>query len=194
MKGLEKFLKKRKLEISEKISKGYSSEVFLVEDSKGKKFALKVEKGKSPRMGFFTKETAHLKAANSVGVGPKLIDCDEESRAVLMEFIEGITFEKYVFETNVSKKQLHKVITELLKQARKIDKIGLDHGQLAGSGRNILVRKGRPVIIDFEKASQTRRAGNFNQLKSFLFLNPHSSISKKVREIMGNDWKEFVGQ
>ena len=192
MKGLGKFLKKRKLEISEKISKGYSSEVFLVANSNGKKFALKVEKGKSPRMGFFTKETAHLKAANSVGVGPKLIDCDEESRAVLMEFIEGITFEKYVFETNVSKKQLHKVITELLKQARKIDKIGLDHGQLAGSGRNILVREGKPVIIDFEKASQTRRAGNFNQLKSFLFLNPHSSISKKVREIMGNDWKEFV--
>jgi len=187
------FLSRKNLKIAGKISKGYSSEVFLVQDRKGKKFALKVEKGKSPRRDFLRKETENLKAANSINVGPKLIDYDSESKAVLMEFIEGVTFEKYLFETNVSKKQLHKFISELLKQAKKMDEIGLDHGQLAGKGRNILVRKNRPVIIDFEKASQVRKPGNFSQLKSFLFLNPHSSISGKVKEILGEGLKVLMG-
>ena len=74
-----------------------------------------------------------------------------------------------------------------------MDEIGLDHGQLAGKGRNILVRKNRPVIIDFEKASQVRKPGNFSQLKSFLFLNPHSSISGKVKEILGEGLKVLMG-
>ena len=190
--GYPEFLSKKNLKIVGKISKGYSSEVFLVQDKKGKKFALKVEKGKSPRKDFLRKETENLKSANSINVGPELIGYDSESKAVLMEFIEGVTFEKYLFETNVSKKQLHKVITELLKQAKKMDEIGLDHGQLAGRGSNILVMKNKPVLIDFEKASQVRKPGNFNQLKSFLFFNPHSAISRKVKEIFGAQWKELA--
>jgi len=189
----EEFLGRRKLKVSGKISKGYSSDVFLVKDMKGRKFALKVEKGKSPRKDFFRKETENLKAANSIGVGPKLIDCDLESKAVLMEYIQGITFGKYLLETNVSKQQLHKFITELLKQAKRMDEIGLDHGQLAGKGSNILVRKNKPVIIDFEKASQARKPGNVNQLKSFLFLNPHSSVPKRVKEILGDGRKGLAG-
>jgi putative serine/threonine protein kinase len=192
--NLKEFLARKKLFLVRKISKGYSSEVFLAENSKGKKFCLKVEKEKSPRMGFLVKETENLKAANSVGVGPKLIDYDVESKAVLMEYIEGVTFEKYLFETNVSKQKLLKLIKELLKQGRKLDKIGLDHGQLGGVGRNILVRKNLPIIIDFEKGSQVRKTHNLGRLKSFLFLNPHSSISKRVKEILGEKWKEILEQ
>jgi len=66
-----------------------------------------------------------------------------------------------------------------------MDEIGLDHGQLAGKGANIIVKRNlRPVIIDFEKASQKRKCHNVNQLKSFLFRNPNSEIAKKVKEII----------
>jgi len=189
---IHEFLSSKKLGISGKISKGYSSEVFLVRNKAGKKFALKVEKEKSPRRDFLRKETENLKAANSVGVGPKLIDFDAECKAVLMEFIEGVTFEKYLFETNVSKEKLCKLIIELLKQGEKMDEIGLDHGQLAGVGKNIIVRKNKPVIIDFEKGSQARKAHNVGSLRSFLFLNPHSSISKRVKGILGRSWEDFT--
>ncbi|MFH1663489.1 MAG: hypothetical protein ABH986_01615, partial [archaeon] len=59
------------------------------------------------------------------------------------------------------------------------------HGQLAGRGVNILVCKGLPVIIDFEKASIQRKTHNRTVLESFLFKNPHSLITKKVKEILG---------
>ena len=183
-KKLENFLNVRKLKIVEKISKGYSSEVFLLKNSSGKKFALKVEKKKSSRINLVQKEVSNLSLANSKKIGPKLIAFEKIAGIILMEFIEGVTFNEWLFEKNPSKKQMKKFTDNLLVQVQTLDKIGLDHGQLAGRGTNILVRKGMPIIIDFEKASQMRNCHNENQIKSFLFENPHSTITKRVRKIL----------
>ncbi|MDD5162853.1 MAG: hypothetical protein PHD95_01450 [Candidatus ainarchaeum sp.] len=180
------FLNEKNLELAEKISKGWSSEIFLVKNRKGKKFAAKVEKQKSQRKRMVEKEAANLKAANRIGIGPKLICFDCEKRIVLMEFIEGIPFSKWLFQ-NPQKKHLQKCLDSLLEQAKKLDEIGLSHGQLAGRGANILVKKNfLPIIIDFEKASQARKSKNFNQLQAFLFRNPKGSVAKKIREILEN--------
>ncbi|MFH1663449.1 MAG: RIO1 family regulatory kinase/ATPase, partial [archaeon] len=174
-KNLSVFLKKEGLKLEKKIAKGFSSEVFLVKKGK-KKFALKIEKLKSRRKEMAEKETANLLKANSVEVGPKLFAFDLEKRIILMEFIEGKTFNEWLFglkKTKENKKKLEKFIEVLLIQAEKLDEIGLDHGQLAGRGVNILVCKGLPVIIDFEKASIQRKTHNRTVLESFLFKNPH---------------------
>lgn len=209
---LNAFLQKENLELIGKIAKGYSSEVYLVEKN-GKKFALKIEKSDSPRRNMVEKEIQNLKVANSVKVGPKLYAFDLERRIILMEFIDGITFAEFVLEkipekkefgkSSVkrgfkksptkkefgkisAKKELKKIINELFKQARKLDAAKVDHGQLAGKGSNILIskNKNKPVIIDFEKASQQRRPHNETQLQAFFFRNPHSAIAGRVREIL----------
>ena len=190
---LEKFLRKRRLAHAGKgrIAKGYSSEIYLAKNSKGKKFVLKIEKESSPRREMCEKEAANLGLANKYGIGPKLIDYDIKARIILMEFIEGKTFNKWLLDGKKApkKKQLLKVISDLLLQAKIMDEIGLDHGQLAGKGANIIVKRSlRPVIIDFEKASQKRKCHNSNQLKSFLFRNPNSEIAKKVKETLGQDF------
>ena len=100
-----------------------------------------------------------------------------------MEFIKGKTFNEWLF-ANPSKKELEKCLNELFLQAKKLDEIGLDHGQLAGKGKNILVRNGLPVIIDFEKASQNRKCHNCTQLEAFIYRNPNSAIAKKINEIL----------
>ncbi|MBI2529567.1 MAG: hypothetical protein HYW05_00300 [Candidatus Diapherotrites archaeon] len=188
---LRKFLKKRRLAPAGKgrIAKGYSSEIYLVKNPKGGKFALKIEKENSPRREMCEKEVANLLLANKYGIGPKLADYDINARIILMEFIEGKTFSKWLLDGKKApnKKQLLKVISDLLLQAKIMDEIGLDHGQLAGKGANIIVKHNlRPVIIDFEKASQKRRCHNLNQLNSFLFRNPNSEIARKVKEITSN--------
>jgi putative serine/threonine protein kinase len=180
---LTAFLKEQNLVLVQKIAKGWSSEIFLVQRGK-KKLVAKVEKEKSPRINMVEKEAANLKTANSIGIGPKLICFDCEKRIVLMEFIQGISFSKWLF-SSPEKTQLEKCINALLEQAKKLDEIGLSHGQLAGKGANILVQKNcLPVIIDFEKASQNRKSKNFNQLQAFLFKNPESAIAKKIKEIL----------
>jgi len=189
--SIEIFLKENNLYLVEQIAKGWTSFVYLVQDSKGKKFVVKSLREKANRRDMVKRESENLKISNSVGVGPKLIEVDFENNVVLLEFIEGPNFIDWIF-SNPAKKDLEKFLKELFEQAEKLDKKGLDHGQLAGKGKNILVRKGKPVIIDFEKASTKRKVGNVNQLKAFLFVNPHSTIPKKVKEILKLDVKKFI--
>ncbi len=184
--GLQDFLERRRLSLSQKLGRGHSSQIFLVWDRSGKKFVAKVERPDSTRFKMAEREAENLEKANSVGVGPKLVSFNLRNRIIFMEFIQGKTFAEWLF-AGPSKNQLKSFIRELQRQAKALDKLGLDHGQLAGKGKNILVRKGKPVIIDFEKASSKRKCHNLSTIEAFLFKNPHGVIAKKVREILFNE-------
>lgn len=191
-------LKSKNLILVSRISKGWSSEAYAVKDAQGTEFALKMERQKSPRKGMAVREAANLKLANSAGVGPRLIGCDAKHGAILMELIGGTTFDRFIFsEPKPSAKMLRHFLRCLFAQAAALDKLGLDHGQLGGRGRNILVRATKsgksgtaepviaePVIIDFEKASSNRKAHNVRQLAGFLVLNKRSALARRVREIL----------
>lgn len=185
-KNLAEFLKQEKLKLIKKTAKGHSSEIFLVKKGK-KNFALKIEKIKSTRFKMAERETENLIKANSVKIGPLIYGFDLKKRIILMEFIKGKTFFSWLFGLKKNKEnkiKLKKFIENLMLQAEKLDEIGLDHGQLAGRGVNILVKKNFPVIIDFEKASLKRKCHNKTVLESFLFKNPDSKITRKVKEIL----------
>ncbi|HZX19425.1 MAG TPA: RIO1 family regulatory kinase/ATPase [archaeon] len=189
---LETFLEKQNLVLVEQISKGWTSYIYLVKNSKNKKFVAKVLREKSNRKQMVRREAENLRLANSVNIGPKLVSFDEKDSVVLMEFVEGITFDKWFFETNVSQKNLFSFLKELFSQAKKLDEIGLDHGQLMGRGRNIIVKNNKPVIIDFEKASYLRKPKNVSKLMGFFFFNPRSSAAKKVKNILKEKISYFL--
>ena len=142
-----------------------------------------MERHDSTRFKMAERESENLKKANGIGIGPKLFDADLKRRIILMEFIDGPCFSEWLF-AGPSKTGLKRFVKELQRQAKALDKIGLDHGQLAGRGRNILLRKGMPVIIDFEKASCNRKCHNLSVIEGFLFRNPKGAIAKKVWEIL----------
>lgn len=188
-KNLHEFLELHNLELIDKISKGFSSEIYLVEGREGKyngrKLALKIEREKSRRNNMVEKEVSNLKLANKYGIGPNLLDWDFERRVVLYKFVEGQTFQKWLNKIP-EKKELEEFLKEIFRQAKILDDIGLDHGQLAGRGTNILVTKeNKPVIIDFEKASQERKCHNVTTLESFFYYNKNSEFVKKVGVILG---------
>ncbi len=187
MGNLENFLEENRLSRPVKISKGWSAEIFLVRGSRGKRSVLKVLREKSNRRKMAQRESENLLLANSAGVGPKFVKADLEKNIVMMEFVEGVPFGEWIF-SGVSKKELQRFVGELCSQAKKLDGLGLDHGQLAGRGKNILVRKGLPVIIDFEKASRLRKVHNAAVLDSFLFRSKGSAVVKKISGILGADF------
>lgn len=184
MNQLDSFLLGHNLRLVKKLSKGWTSFIYLVENFRGDKFVLKVLREKSNRKSMVRREAENLSLANSVGVGPKLVLADSEAEIVMMEFIEGVTFPEWI-DSGPAKGQLENFIDGLYAQAKKLDKIGLDHGQLAGKGKNILVRKGLPVIIDFEKASTNRKCHNVKVLDSFLFRSRDSGVVKRIAQILG---------
>jgi len=199
-KALQEFLVKKGLFLKEILGKGHSSRIFLAEDKKAfcpkpfskrlaknasqaKRLVIKMERVDSTRFRMAEREAENLALANSLGIGPRLFGKDLKRRIILMEFIEGPSFAEWLF-AGPSKKGLARFVRELQRQAMALDKIGLDHGQLAGRGKNILVRKGLPVIIDFEKASTQRKCHNASAIEAFLFRNPHGAVAKKARAIL----------
>jgi predicted Ser/Thr protein kinase len=185
-------LNKKKFTLIELFDSGRSSEIYLLKDFSGKFLKLKKEKQKSTRINMVSKEVIHLKKANLIGIGPKLIDFNEKEKWILMEFIKGKTLAEFI-EEKPSKKDLNKVIKLLFEQAKKLDEINLDHGQLAGKAKNILIQKNLvPVIIDFEKASQKRKPHNLNVLKAMFFFNKHGLIYEKIKEILNEKEINFL--
>ncbi|MCX8158093.1 MAG: hypothetical protein N3D73_00295 [Candidatus Diapherotrites archaeon] len=185
---LKRCAEKNNLFILEKISKGWSSEIYKAMTKESNLIAIKIEKDKSKRNDMCLKEYENLKKANSVEVGPKVYFLDRENRAIGMELIEGIQLREWLFKEKINKEKLKFFLERLFSQAKKLDDINLSHGQLAKVGKNILVRRNcnnfEPVIIDFEKASSNRKARNTKQLACLLITNKNSKIAKKVREIL----------
>jgi len=187
---LASFLKRKGLQMDRLMAKGHSSRIFLVKRGKRSLIA-KLEREDSPRKEMLDKEVKCLRKANALGIGPRLIGFDTINRVILMEFIDGPTFKDWLFEKKRAKEELSAFISGLLGQALLLDEAGIDHGQLAGPGKNILVRQGRPIIIDFEKASFRRKFHNHSTLVSFLFKSKHSAITKRVKEVLGEETEEL---
>ncbi len=177
-----------------KIAKGWSSYIWKIKcisgKNKGKIFVLKEVREKSNRRNLAEREGVMLAKANSVGVGPKLIETNFKKNFVVMEFVKGEKFLDFVLSKefdSTSKKVFCDFVKELYWQCMLLDKIGLTHSQLQ-VGKNILVKKQGekllPIIIDFEKSSirNDGKEKNVGQIESFLFYNPNGFVAKKVRE------------
>ena len=153
-------------------------------------------------------ESYFLQKVNKKNIGPKYVDYNLEGRFVVYKYFDAKPLNEAIKEMN--KKQLKIFIKDLIKQAKTLDNLGVDHGQLAGRGTNILVLKNKetnflteivsvlfrsipnilknkkPIIVDFEKASESRKVHNYNVLKSFLF-DDYSLFALEVKKILGKN-------
>jgi len=117
-------------------------------------------------------EARMLRIANSVNVGPKLLGFTQN--LLLMEFIEGLLLPSWIErirEEENAEKRIRRVLREILEQCRRLDEVGLDHGELSNASKHIIVDyEDNPWILDFETASTTRRVSNVTSISQFLFL------------------------
>lgn len=189
---IKKIIIKERFSGFEFVSKGFSSLLFKAWKNKNC-FALKIEREKSSRQSMIERECIGLKTANKQGIGPKLFKANKKDGYILMEYINGKTFEKWISE-NHEKKDVWFVVKKLYLQSKKLDEIKLRHSQLAGKGKNILVFKKNkrffPVIIDFEKSGFREKPGNVSQISSFLWRNENSFIAQKLVFLFGKKWWE----
>ena len=160
------------------LAKGKSGAVWKV-DKGGRLFAVKVEHEHSTRKRMIEQEAQLLRMVNQLGVGPKVADVDIEAGIIVMDLVDGVPLSDWI-EKCESRVQMERGLTRLFSQLRKLDKAGIDHGQLGGSLHNILMSPGdQPTIIDFEKASYVRGVHNVSKIKEVL-LGGRTPHSKKV--------------
>jgi len=164
------------------LGKGCVGIVAVAYTEKGK-VALKIR-----RMDADRKEMQHeaemLKKANSVEVGPKLLGASENF--LLMEFIKGPLLFQWIstLKGRGTKARIQKVLRDILEQCWRLDKIGLDHGELSKAPKHIIVdEKDKPHIVDFETASVNRRVANVTSMCQYLFIG--SEVAKIMKKRFG---------
>ena len=162
------------------LGKGFVG-VVVVAPLDGVRVALKIRRTDADR-GDLLHEARMLSVANSAGVGPKLVAASKNF--LLMQLIEGGLITDWL-ETNKHAAIVKQVLGEVLEQCFRLDRAGLDHGELSKAPKHLLVDKDqKPFIVDFETASVERRVANVTAVCQYLFAG-NSSASKLLAEIFG---------
>jgi len=151
----------------------------VVARTKTGRAALKIRRLDADRKGM-EHEAEMLKKANSIGIGPRFIGFDEDF--LLMEFVEGMLLPKWVenLKGRGAKKKIRLVLRDILGQCWKLDKAGLDHGELSRAPKHVIIdADDKARIVDFETASLKRRTSNVTSICQYLFLG--SQTAKVIR-------------
>ena len=125
-------------------------------------------------------EAECLRVANRASVGPRFLGVSQNF--LVMELVEGGYLHEWVAGLVPSEGgRLRGVLRRLLWKARRLDTIGLDHGELSRAHRHVIVAGGEPRIVDFESASTGRRCGNVTSVAQYLFFSRR--MAGLIREI-----------
>jgi len=80
-------------------------------------------------------------------------------------------------------------LREILEQCWRLDKIGLDHGELSHAPKHVVInQKDAPFIVDFETASVNRKPSNVTSICQFLFIG--GVVAEKVAGKLGEKDKK----
>lgn len=142
------------------LGKGWASVVVLVEAGKAGVVAAKMLHPRSRRLSLL-REAAFLTATSWASISPQLYGFAR--RVILYEYINGVSLESYS-PTSTDEKSL--ILRRLLWKARRLDRLGISHNELARPHRQVLVRGEtcEPYIIDFESATTHEKPSNLTQL------------------------------
>jgi len=153
----------------------------------GEKVALKIRRVDADRARM-QHEAEMLRKANSVRVGPRLLGVSRNF--LLMQFIDGVLLPEWLVKHR-GKALVRKVLREVLEQCWRLDRAGLDHGELSHAPKHIIIyKKGVPCIVDFEAASLNRRPSNVTSICQFLFIS--GAVAGKVAKKLGEKDKKAI--
>lgn len=164
------------------LGKGSVGLVTLVKYRK-KYFVLKIRRTDANRPNMYD-EVVYQSAANSMGIGPFLVNFSENF--ILMEFVRGFNIVDWYGSNKTANDRILKCAATILNQCFVLDCLKLDHGQLNRLDRHIKVsEEGKPTILDFESSSTGRRASNVTSVCQSIFL--HGPIFSRLKGSIEKD-------
>ena len=178
--GVESISFQGKLEIGtiSILGKGYVGIVVLGKIGR-KKVAVKIRRNDSPRKNL-KKEAELLKIINEYKIGPKLVTFSKNF--LVMEYLDGEKIGDWVVDLKKKggSSRLKTIIKKILEDCYRLDRIGLDHGELSNLSKHVIIGK-RITIIDFESSSMNRKVSNVTSATQALCIG--SGISKIIGRV-----------
>jgi len=169
------------------LGKGYVSVVVMAHTDQGRR-VLKIRRTDSRRADM-RHEAAMLEEANGLGVGPRLFGVT--NNMILMDCVKGSRLLEWLkaAKGRGMKKSIQRVLRRIVEDCWRLDQAGIDHGELSRASKHVIVDvRGRPVIVDFESASRTRRVSNVTSICQFLFIG--SEVARQLKKIFPKLEKE----
>ncbi len=160
------------------LARGKRSEVFLISKNR----VIKKKRKDSDALGTIEREFEVLKKLNKVDIGPKVFKWDN---GIVMEYVKGERIKDYLAKS--SRGEILKVISNVIKQCRKLDTMGLNKEEMVNPYKHIIVGK-KVVMIDFERCKQSKKPGNLTQFTSFLMRKDTSKLLAK-KGIFAVPWR-----
>ena len=160
--------------ILKQIAKGHRSIVYLT-NYKGKKAIKKVERKDISALNRIQNEIFWLKKLNKFKIGPKIYSFGKNY--FICEYIEGHRIIPYLENC----KKPIKVIKEILKQCRTLDKLHIDKKEMSNPYKHIIIIRNKPLMIDFERAKFSLKPSNVTAFFSFLTSGKILTILNKKK-------------
>ncbi len=145
------------------LAKGHRSTVYTARYN-GKIVAVKERRKDIDVSQHILNEGRFLKILNKHRIGPRLYYYDKDK--LVMEYVNGDRILDWIM--NKSKARIRKVIIELLKQCRTMDKLGIEKMEMHKPVKHVIIGK-KITLIDFERARKRKYPRNVTQLCQFFF-------------------------
>ncbi len=159
-------------EPAERIGVGWRSTVYAIDSGR---VAVKVS---TPTRAH--KEGVLLRAANKVGVGPKLIKVKDDR--VWMKRIYGERLDEWF-----AKHKDLRVLSNVLEQCYLLDQAGIRKSELNRPGTNVLVSEQKIVVLlDFERSIFSPKASNVAQFASWISARLDINVQAQARAYVKN--------
>ena len=146
--------------------------------SKGKRGKIYLDKGYAIKKAFplrIENEVKWLKVLNKYDIGPKLVSHGKNS--FKYKFIRGRFIADFI-EVN-PKKIIKKILLDVLKQCRTMDRLKVNKKEMHNPVKHILIKGNKAFMIDFERCYHTNKPKNTTQFCQFIMSNNLKNLLKK---------------
>ena len=163
--------------------------------AKGTLFALKIRRTDANRPDM-EEEVRITLLANRIGAGPDVFGHTRDM--ILMKLLEAKEISEWLKDIRGrgSRDEVRAMVHSLLNQCRKLDIMGIDHGQLSNLRKHAVIAEGKPWLIDFESAGTSRKPRNVTTAAQYLFVG--GAIAPAMRRAVGlretESLKELLGR
>jgi putative serine/threonine protein kinase len=151
-------------------------------DVDGGDYALKIRRTDANRPDM-KEEVRVATMANRLGIGPEVYSSARDM--ILMKLLVSQEIADWLkgLHGEGSRAQAREMVHSLLNQCRKLDIMGIDHGQLSNLRKHAVIAEGRPWIIDFESAGTQRKPRNVTTAAQYLLIG--GSLAPSLRRLLG---------
>lgn len=139
---------------------------------KGKKVGIKIKNPKSEAVKRIKNEAKYLRILNKHKIGPKFVSF--KNNKLVYEFVEGDFILDFIEKND--KEKVKNILIKTLNQMHKLDKLKIDKEEMHRPIKHIVIEKGKPVLLDFERAHETKKPKNVTQFCQFLISNNLNNI------------------